>query len=162
LARLVELADSIPGVGPLTSAIAVAELPPPQRLAHAGQAVAWAGLDPRRKTSGSSVHTAPRLSKMGSRLLRHTLYMAALTGLRYNPILRALGQRLRAKGKPGKLIVAAAMRKLLRLIYGVLKQGRAFDPHWPTGDRAIGLGGLASDGDKPSSPPLVSPSVATA
>jgi transposase len=99
---------------------------------------------------------------MGSRLLRHTLYMAALTGLRYNPILRALGQRLRAKGKPGKLIVAAAMRKLLRLIYGVLKQGRAFDPHWPTGDRAVGLGGLASDGDKPSSPPLVSPSVATA
>jgi len=58
--------------------------------------------------------------------------------------------------------VAAAMRKLVRLIYGVLKQGQPFDPHWQNRQRAVGLGGLASDGDKPSSPQLVSPSVATA
>jgi hypothetical protein len=89
---------------------------------------------------------------MGSRLLRQTLYMAALTALRYNPIIRALGERLRAKGKAGKLIVAAAMRKLVRLLYGVLKQGKPFDPHWLNRDRAAGLGGRASDGDKPSSP----------
>jgi transposase len=162
LARQVKLADSIPGVGLLTAAIAVAELPPLQRLEHAGQAVAWAGLDPRQKTSGTSVQTAPRLSKMGSRLLRQTLYMAALTALRYNPIIRALGERLRAKGKAGKLIVAAAMRKLVRLLYGVLKNGRPLDPHWLQRDRAAGWGGRASDGDKPSSPQLVSPSVATA
>jgi transposase len=162
LARQVELADSIPGVGLLTAAIAVAELPPIHRLEHAGQAVALAGLDPRKKTSGTSVHTAPRLSKMGSRLLRQTLYMAALAALRYNPIIRALGERLRAKGKGGKLIVAAAMRKLVRLIYGVLKQGQPFDPHWQNRDRAVGLGGLASDGDMLPNPQLGSPSVATA
>ena len=162
LARQVKLADSIPGVGPLTAAVAVAELPPRLRLEHAGQAVAWAGLDPRQKTSGTSVHTAPRLSKMGSRLLRQTLYMAALTALRYNPIIRALRERLRAKGKSGKLIVAAAMRKLLRLLYGMLKQGTPFDPHWVERQGAVRLGGLASDGDRPSSPQLVAPSVATA
>lgn len=162
LARQVKLAESIPGVGLLTAAIAVAELPPIPQIQHAGQAVAWAGLDPRQKTSGTSVHTAPRLSKMGSRLLRQTLYMAALTALRYNPVIGALGERLRAKGKAGKLVVAAAMRKLVRLLYGVLKQGQPFDPHWLKPDRAVGLGGLASDGDKPSSPQLVSPSVATA
>lgn len=162
LARQVELADSISGVGWLTAAVAVAELPPIERLEHAGQAVALAGLDPRKKTSGTSVHTAPRLSKMGSRLLRQTLYMAALTALRHNPIIRALGERLQAKGKGGKRTVAAAMRKLVRLIYGVLKQGKPFDPNWENRDRAVGLGGRASDGDELPSPQLASPSVATA
>jgi transposase len=162
LARQVALAQSIPGVGVLTAAVAVAELPPIERLEHAGQAVAFAGLDPRRKTSGTSVHTAPRLSKMGSRLLRQTLYMAALSALRHNPIIRALGARLQAKGKGGKRAVAAAMRKLVRLIYGVLKQGQPFDPNWANRDRAVGLSGRASDGDGLPSPQLASPSVATA
>ena len=162
LARQVGLADSISGVGWLTAAIAVAELPPIERLEHAGQAVALAGLDPRKKTSGTSVHTAPRLSKMGSRLLRQSLYMAALAAMRHNPIIRALAERLAAKGKGGKRAVVAAMRKLVRLIYGVLKQGKPFDPNWVSRDRAVGLCGRASDGDEPSSPQLASPSVATA
>lgn len=162
LARQVALAQSIPGVGPLTAAVAVAELPPIERLEHAGQAVALAGLDPRKKVSGTSVHTAPRLSKMGSPLLRQTLYMAALTALRHNPIIRALGQRLKDKGKGGKTVVVAAMRKLVRLIYGVLKQGKRFDPNWVNRDRAVGLGGRASVGEEPSSPQLASPTVATA
>jgi transposase len=162
LERQVKLLVSIPGVGALTAAVAVAELPPMERLEHAGQAVAFAGLDPRRKTSGSSVATAPRLSKMGSRLLRQTLYMGALSALRYNPIIQALGQRLKAKGKGGKRAVAAAMRKMVRLIYGVLKHGRAFDPNWANRDRAAGLSGQASDGDGLPSAQLASPSVATA
>jgi transposase len=162
LARQVELADSISGVGWLTAAVAVAELPPIERLDHAGQAVAFAGLDPRKKTSGTSVHTAPCLSKMGSRLLRQTLYMAALTALRHNPIIRALGHRLEAKGKGGKRAVVAAMRKLVRLIYGVLKQGKPFDPNWESRDRAGGLSGRASAGDERPSPQLAAPAVATA
>lgn len=162
LARQVGLAESISGVGLLTAAVAVAELPPVERLEHAGQAVALAGLDPRKKDSGTSVHTAPRLSKMGSPLLRRTLHMAALTALRHNPIVRALGQRLKARGKGGKRMVAAAMRKLVRLIYGVLKQGRPFDPDWENRDRAVGSGGRAGDGDGLSSPQLASPSVAAA
>jgi transposase len=130
LATLVELADSVTGVGLLTAAVAVAELPEPAAFEHVGQVVAFAGLDPQQKTSGDSVATVPHLSKMGSALLRKVLYMAALSALRSNPVVRALGQRLKAKGKSGKLIVAAAMRKLLRLIFGVLKSQQPFDPHW--------------------------------
>jgi transposase len=162
LARQVELASSIGGVGQLTAAVALAELPPIDQLEHAGQAVALAGLDPRRKTSGTSVHTAPRLSKMGSALLRQTLYMAALAALRCNPIAQALAQRLKAKGKGGKCAVAAVMRKLIRLIYGVLKQGQPFDPNWLERDRAVQAAGPAGDGDGRPSPTLASPSVATA
>jgi len=162
LARQVKLAQSIPGVGALTAAVAVAELPPLDRLKHAGQAVALAGLDPRNKDSGTSVHTVPRLSKMGSPLLRQTLYMAGLVALRHNPVVRALGQRLQARGKGGKCAVAAAMRKLVRLIYGVLKQGQPFDPNWMQRDRAAGSGGRASGGDGRPSPQLAEPPGATA
>lgn len=162
LARQVKLVTTIGGVGLITAAVAVAELPPIAQLEHAGQAVALAGLDPRRKTSGTSVHTAPRLSKMGSSLLRQTLYMAAMAALRYNPIVKALGERLRAKGKGGKCAIAAAMRKLIRLIYGVLKQGKPFDPNWLARDRAVQAQGPAGDGDGRPSSQLASPSVATA
>lgn len=162
LSRQVELVDSIIGVGRITAAVAVAELPPIEQFEHAGQAVAFAGLDPKRKTSGDTIATAPRQSKMGSRLLRKTLYMAALCALRRNPIIAAMGQRLAARGKTGKLAVAAAMRKLLRLIFGVLKNQTPFDPNWERRDRAVDARGRASGGDELPSLQLASPPVATA
>jgi transposase len=67
---------------------------------------------------------------MGSRRGRRALYMPALCALRFNPIVRQLGWRLQRKGRSGKYVVVAAMRKLLRLIFGVIKQGKPFDPNW--------------------------------
>lgn len=130
LQEQVQLADSVPGVGLLTAATVVAELPPVAKIPQAAQAVALFGLDPIKKTSGTSVDTPARLSRMGSRRGRKALYMPALVALRHNPIIRELGRRLEKKGHSGKYVVVAAMRKLLRLIYGVLKQGQPFDPQW--------------------------------
>ena len=130
LQEQVAWADSVPGVGLITAATVIAELPPIQKIPQAAQAVALFGLDLIKKTSGSSVDTPARLSRMGSRRGRRALYMPALTALRCNPIIRELGQRLQNKGRTGKYIVVAAMRKLLRLIYGVIKQQRFFDPQW--------------------------------
>jgi transposase len=62
--------------------------------------------------------------------LRKALYFPAITALRFNPLIRALGLRLKEKGKPKMLIVGAAMRKLLHLAYGVLKSKRPFDPNF--------------------------------
>jgi transposase len=126
----IRLADSIKAVGLITAATVLAELPPIKKLPQARQAIAFAGLDPINKTSGDTVETKPRLSRMGSYRLRKALYMPAIVALRYNPIVRALGQRLQAKGKTGKCVVAAAMRKLLRLIFGVVKTGCPFDANW--------------------------------
>jgi transposase len=128
----VALADSVPGVGALTAAIVVAELPPIDRVASAQQAIALFGLDPKAKTSGTSVKTPARLSKMGSKRGRRALYMPAMVALRHNPLIRALGQRLKDKGRSGKYIVVAAMRKLLRQIFGVIKSGQRFDAQWST------------------------------
>ncbi len=56
--------------------------------------------------------------------------MPALVAMRFNPILRAFADRLRARGLAGKAILVAVMRKLLHLVYGVLKSGQPFDPNW--------------------------------
>jgi transposase len=163
LAQQVALVDSIAGIGPVTAAAAVAELPPIERLEHAGQAVALAGLDPQKKDSGSSVRGVAHLSKMGSRPLRAALYMAAVSAQTHNPIVRALAERLRAKGKTGKTVVCAAMRKLMRLIFGVLKTGKPFDPNYPAPARAVPCErARASGGDELPSLQLASPPVATA
>jgi transposase len=128
--KQVELAESIPGVGLITAATVLAELPPIEKLPQAKQAVALFGLDTIQKTSGTSVKTPARLSRMGSRRGRRSLYMPALTAMRHNPVVKDLVQRLRAKGHEGNYLVVAAMRKLLRLIYGVVKKGQPFDPNW--------------------------------
>jgi transposase len=139
LSKPVGLADSVPGVGLITAATIIAELPPIEKIPQAAQAVALFGLDPINKTSGSSVQTQARLSRMGSRRGRRALYMPALTALRCNPVIIALAGRLRDKGRSGKYIVVAAMRKLLRLIYGVIKQGVPFDPNWTAQPKAPAL-----------------------
>lgn len=130
LANQIALADSVTAVGLITAATVIAELPPMEKLTQADQAVALFGLDPIKKTSGTTVNTPARLSRMGSRRGRRALYMPAICALRFNPIVRQLGQRLQRKGRSGKYVVVAAMRKLLRLIFGVVKQGKPFDPNW--------------------------------
>jgi transposase len=60
--------------------------------------------------------------------LRRALYLPAIVAMRHNLAGRALAERLRARGKPPMVIVGAAMRKVLHLIYGVLKSGKPFDP----------------------------------
>ena len=94
----------------------------------ARQLAAYAGLTPRERMSGSSVHHPPRLAKTGNSRLRRALYFPAMVAMRHNPAVRALAERLRARGKRPMVIVGAAMRKLLHLIYGVLKSGKPFDP----------------------------------
>ena len=63
------------------------------------------------------------------------LYMPAVAAIRCNPILKDFANRLRSSGKHGKQIVAAVMRRLLVLAYGVLKSERPFDPSIGCGRR---------------------------
>jgi transposase len=124
------LLQSIPGIGSVTAAVVLAEVGDFSRFESARQVAAFAGLAPRLRESGSSVRGKPRLSKVGSPRLRKALYFPAITALRFNPLIQALGARLSAQGKCKMLIIGAAMRKLLLLAYGVLKSARPFDPHF--------------------------------
>jgi transposase len=126
LQRQAQLLRSIPAVGPVLCAGLLAELPAELRDARA--ATAYAGLNPRHRESGSSVRGRTTLSKVGNAQLRRHLYVPALAGLQFNPVLRAQTQRLLAKGKPGKVRVGAAMRKLLCLCVGVLRSNQPWNP----------------------------------
>ena len=123
-----ELLVSIPGIAGTTAAVLLAELLEAKQFSNAGQVAAFAGLVPRLRESGSSVRGRPCLSKVGSSRLRKALYFPAMVALRFNPLVRALGERLRQRSKSKMLILGAAMRKLLSLAYGVLKSGKRFDP----------------------------------
>jgi transposase len=125
-----DLLDTIPGLGELTIATLLAEVPDLLAFETAAQLAAYAGVTPRQFLSGSSIHRPTHISKCGNARLRAALYFPAMVALRHNPIVRAFGERLKASGHTGKSIVVAAMRKLLHLVYGVLKSGRPFDPNY--------------------------------
>ena len=98
-------------------------------LRASAEVVAYAGLNPQRHQSGTSIDRVTRISKIGNAVLRAALYMPAMSAMRYNPAIVALATRLKSQGrlKPMQIVVAA-MRKLLVLCFGVLKTGKRFDP----------------------------------
>jgi len=132
LKRQKDLLLSIPGLAELTIGKLIAECRDLRAFRDVRQLVAFAGLNPRQHVSGSSIHWKPSISRTGSASLRAALYMPALTAMRFNPILHAFAERLRARGVTGKALVVAVMRKLLHLVFGVLKSGQPFDPNWTT------------------------------
>jgi transposase len=123
-----DLLESIPGIGPGTSAMILAEFGDVSRFHDAGQMASFCGLTPRHRQSGSSVRGRSMISKTGSSRIRKALFMPALTAMRYNPVIAAFRARLLTNGKHPMVIICAIMRKLIHLAFGVLKSGRPFDP----------------------------------
>lgn len=122
------LLESIPGIGKATIARLLAFIGDVQRFEHAKALAAFVGLNPTVHQSGSSVRGKPHLSKKGNSVLRRALYMPAIVARRYNPVIKEFADHLKKAGKPNMVIIGAVMRKLIHIIYGVLKSGRPFDP----------------------------------
>ena len=125
-----ELLASIPGIGKATIAVILAELDHLEKFNHVRELVAFIGLAPKETLSGSSIKGKPRLCKVGHARFRKALYMPALVSIQCNPVMLAFYNRLKEKGKNGKVIVCAIMRKLVHLIFGILKSGKKFDPNY--------------------------------
>jgi transposase len=119
---------SIPGIGVLTATTILAEMYDLEDYQHARAAAADAGVTPSRYESGTSVRRRARLSKIGKASLRSALYWPAITAMHHNPVIRDLKERLEHQGKHKQVIIGAAMRKLMHLAYGVLKNHTMFDP----------------------------------
>ena len=83
-----------------------------------------------RTFPGQSIKGKPRLCKIGHARLRKALYMPALVSIQCNPVMIAFYNRLKDKGKNGKVIVCAIMRKLVHIIFGILKSGKKYDPNF--------------------------------
>ena len=134
LSRAVALVTTIKGLGWLTAAIVLVEVP--QVLWEGRLATAFAGLVPHKEKSGSSQNST-RLSKVGSEHLRAALYMPALAARRSNPLLKPFYDRLRERGLKHRQALSAVMRKILVLAFGVLSSGQAFDQDYEAKRRLL-------------------------
>jgi transposase len=125
------LIRSIPGLGTLNAAALAAKIGDIARFESSDKLKGYVGAYPRRFQSGR--HEAPsRMAKHGSMLLRHLLWNAAKVAARHNPVCKALFERLVAKGKHAAAAYGAVMRKLVELVYGVLRSGKPFNPEYAT------------------------------
>jgi transposase len=121
------LLRTIPGVGDVTIEAILSEINGFENFKSIEQVVAYMGLSPQEKTSGSSVRGKSHICKTGNIRLRRVLYMPALVAIQHNPIVRALYLRLKEKSKNGLIIACACMKKLVHIIFGVLKNNKPFD-----------------------------------
>ncbi len=129
------LLQSIKGVGPRV-AQRMNALMSGKSFKSAEALAAYIGLNPVQHLSGSSVRGRSTLSKRGPSALRQLLYLPAVTATTCNPQVKAIYQRLLARGACKMSALGAAMRKLAHLCFGVIHSGKPYDPSWNPGARA--------------------------
>jgi transposase len=129
---------TIPGIGTATAAVLVAKIIDIQRFVSPEHLVGYFGVFPQEDSSGVTKDGRPLplgtlcMSHKGNDLVRAYLWNAARTATQHNPAVRALYQRLRAKGTRGDVALGHCMRKLLHLVFAVWQTNRPFDEnHFP-------------------------------
>jgi len=121
-----KLITTIEGIGPQTAARIIAAAGDPAHFRSASAFAAYVGVVPALRQSGKQTANRAGIGPLGNAKLRRALWMPVLTAVRRNAWLRAFYTRLRNAGKPPKLALVAAMRKLLHAVYSVAKHQRPF------------------------------------
>ena len=117
---------SIPGIGEKTVATLLSYFADIHAFGSAKQLASFVGVTPRVFQSGTSINRYGRMSKVGPAELRKALFFPAMVAVKHNPAVRAFSEKLSANGKCKMVIIGAAMRKLVHIIYGVLKNNTPF------------------------------------
>lgn len=120
-----ELLTSVPGIGDVTAHTLIADVPELGRLTRR-RIAALIGVAPLSRDSGTL--RGRRMIAGGRPAVRRVLYMAALVAVRYNPVIAAFYARLTAAGRPKKVALVAAMRKLLTILNAILRDERPWQP----------------------------------
>jgi transposase len=125
-----KLMMSVPGIGEQTAQIILSETKgEPEKFDSSRTLVAYSGLSPSNRQSGISLNWSS-LSKKGSSYFRSKLYFPTLSAIRNNPLIKKFYERLTGKGKAKMEAICACMGKLLKIVYGVLKSGKEFNPNY--------------------------------
>lgn len=124
-AELAAALASVPGIGAASVAVLLAELPELGKLDRR-RVAALVGVAPLNRDSGQM--RGQRTIWGGRADVRRTLYMATLTAVRHNPILKTYYEHLLAAGKRKKVALVACMRKLLTMLNAIAKHGSTWDP----------------------------------
>lgn len=117
----VKLITSIPGIGPITAAIIMAETNGFELIRSKKQLTSYAGLDVKEKESGTSVKGKPRISKRGNRYLRKGMYMPAMAAIRHSERYKEIFVRIVSKNGIKMKGCVAVQRKLLEMAYTIHK-----------------------------------------
>ena len=125
--------QSVPGVGPVLTTVLLAELPELGQL-NRRQIAALVGVAPFNRDSGH--YRGARRVWGGRAAVRKVLYMATLTAVQWNPVLRAFYTQLRARGKPPKVALTAAMRKLLTILNALMRDQTYWQETTPNSSQA--------------------------
>ena len=120
-----DLLRSAKGIGPVTSCTLIADLPELGCLDRR-RIAALVGVAPFARDSG--VFRGRRMIAGGRPHIRRVLYMATLAAIKHNPVIRAFHHRLVAAGRPSKVAITAAMRKLLTILNAMLRDRRPWQP----------------------------------
>jgi transposase len=125
--------QTIPGVGPATAATFMAEIGDIFRFTDFDQLLAYAGVHPAERSSGTRgarPDTSWHMSKAGNSHLRAAAYRVAVVGIQHNPVIAAHYARKRAAGKSPMNALGHCMRKALGIVWGVWRNEVDFDPNW--------------------------------
>ena len=120
------LLQAMHSVGPLTTAWLLVGTLNFELCRTSAAAVAYAGLAPVVRESGSSVRGRAGIGHSGHKRLRTALYLATMNAARFNPVIKRFYERLRAVGKPPKVARCAAARKLLQMAFAVVTKRQVF------------------------------------
>jgi transposase len=124
LAKRAAIPASIPGIGDLTAAVLLSEMPELGSI-DAKQAASLAGLAPITQASGT--WKGKDHIRGGRAVVRRALYMPAIVAARFNPDLKRIHKRLADAGKPPKVAITAVMRKLVVFANALLQKGRQWE-----------------------------------
>ena len=94
------------------------------------QLISFAGLSPRQYSSGTSINGKSKICKKGGKPIRDVLYMCAMSAMKTNTACKLLYERLKAKGKSGKLALIAVCNKLLKQVFAVVKNNTLYQPNY--------------------------------
>ena len=124
----VELLKTFPGIGDLSAVGLIIEIQTIKRFAKAKKLVSFFGVHPVYKISGDGAGGF-KMSKQGRTAPRQILYMIALSAMQCNPLIREIYEKHQKQGKHNMAAMGVCMHKILRILYGMLKNNKAFNPH---------------------------------
>lgn len=117
---------SLPGVGILLAANIHAEIGDIKRFKTSSQLASFAGIDPTVRQSGDFTGSKNKMSKKGSPYLRLALWQAAVTSVRFNPVLKEYYEQKLTEGKHHMTALGAVAMKLTRIIFAMLTKQKEF------------------------------------
>jgi transposase len=128
--KLVERVSSVVGIGKRATAEVIVYTQAFKNMTNYRQLICFSGLNPKEYSSGSSIRGKAKICKQGGGRLRHILYMCALNAKTNNKACKALYDRLVEAGKNKKIALIAVCNKLLKQIYGVVKNQTIFNNNY--------------------------------